>query len=281
MTTLQEAEMTLNEARGKLTRLRLGKLEEAHAYRAAARATADKAPNDFKAAERAARLEATAVEALWSAPALRLAADIATALLGDGLDADGAAKAADTLEGHIAKITEEADKFADVARAEGNAEEAAVLEGEAAGRILAAGILGKAAQAMRAAAETAEADADTTAPADDDADEAGEVPAWLIAQRAYLEDEAAEFKRYAAACKRQGVTVEREHSYRDDGLLVALRYTYTGKGGTAVAWCTVGVGSNYGRDNARVVRPNGPAITFKYQGRAKAKALAIAAGLEA
>lgn len=134
--------------------------------------------------------------------------------------------------------------------------------------------------------ETAEADADTTATAEtaEADDEAGEVPAWLIAQRAYLEDEAAEFKRYAAACKRQGVTVEREHSYREDGLLIGFWYTYTGKGGKAVAWCTarcIGGGRGGGRDNARVDRPNGPAITFKYPQRAKAKALAIAAGLEA
>lgn len=279
MTTLQEAETALNEARGKLTRLNLGKLEEANAYRAAlneARATAYMHPNDVKAAERAERLEIAETEARWAAPILdfaaNIASDIAIALLGDGLDAHGAAKAADTLEGYIAEMAAEVDSFTNAARIEGFATDRAALKGQASSRILAVQILGKAAQAMRAAVETAEADE-----ADD---EAGEVPAWLIAQRAYLEDEAAEFKRYAAACKRQGVTVEREHSYRDDGLLVALWYTYTGKGGKVVAWCTVG-SISVGRDNARVYRPNGPAITFKYPERAKAKALAIAAGLEA
>lgn len=289
MTTFADAEKALDKAHGALVRLRLGKLEEAHAYRDAARearAHADEAPNDFKAAERAERLEAAEVEALMAVPVLRRAADIADNLAGERIDAHGAAKVADTLEGHIAEMAAEADRFLAAVRAEGNAKEAAALEGEAAGSILAVQILGKAAQAMRDAAETAKTEADAPAPAEADeaADEAGEVPAWLVAQRAYLEDEAAEFKRYAAACERQGVTVEREHSYREDGLLVGFRYRYTGKGGKAVAWCTarcIGGGRGGGRDNARVDRPNGPAITFKYPQRAKAKALAIAAGREA
>lgn len=162
-TDFADAEMALDKACGKLVRLKLGKLEEANAYRDAyreARAIADKHPDDFKAAERAERLEIAEAKASWAFSIIGNAAD-AAAEAAITLYTHGAAKAADTLEGRISEITARSANLAAIFAdddLEGDATGIAALEGQTVGLAIAAGILGKAAQAIRDAAEAAKAD---------------------------------------------------------------------------------------------------------------------------
>lgn len=107
-----------------------------------------------------------------------------------------------------------------------------------------------------------------------------EKPEWLTKQGNALAREARAFEGYKAMCERQGVKVDRRHTFREDGLLIGFIYSYEGKGGKARAWCYQTSPDYAGREAARVDRPNGRAITFRYPEKAKAKAFAIAAGLE-
>lgn len=101
---------------------------------------------------------------------------------------------------------------------------------------------------------------------------ATEKPEWLRKQEARLarSDEAFEF--YREICESRGVTVTLERRYRDDGLHIGDRFTYTGPRGTARVMADGGNGAIGTRDAAEYTGPDGRSSTFRIIDNAKTKA---------